>query len=188
MPQTKRAIFKSRLARVFFYPFRYWNWKSASIAARIRGSVFVLAMGRHSRQMGALIEIVYVVATAGFFAAIQQGMLGVNPRWARRLGIAAGVPIAAMVLDCLAHLAAQAPNPKSVTLSVLLYSLVTAAFHLHMMESGAMLVGEEGRSFLADLKSIPRMVLSFVCAPAIWIASMAKSGIAEAEWEAGAAD
>ena len=130
----------------------------------------------------------YVVATAGFFAAIQQGLLGVNPRWAGRLGIAAGIPVAAMAVDCLVHIAARAPNSRSVTLSVLVYSLISAAFHLHLMESGAMLVGEQGRSFLSDLKSIPRMVLSFVCTPAIWIASIARGGMAEAEWEAGAAD
>jgi hypothetical protein len=188
MPQPKWSVFQSGLTRVFCYPFLYWNWKSASVAATIRGSVFVLAMGRHGGQMGALVEIVYVVTTAGFFAAIQQGLLGVNPRWAGRLGIVAGVPIAAMALDCLVHLAARVPNSKSVTVSVLVYSLISAAFHLHLMESGAMLVGEQGRSFLSDLKSIPRMVLSFVCAPAIWVASMAKGGIAEAEWEAGAAD
>ena len=57
MPQLNGSIFKSGLSRVLLYPIGYWNWKSATVAATIRGSVFVLAMGRHGGQKGALIEI-----------------------------------------------------------------------------------------------------------------------------------
>jgi hypothetical protein len=174
--------------QALLYPFRYWNWKTASITASIRGSIFLIALGRHGGQTGALIEIAYVVVTAGFFSAMQQGLLGVTPRWLGRLGIVAGVPVAALTLDCLAHLAARSPNPKSVTLGVLVFSLVSAAFHLHVMESGAMLTGERGRSFVADLKAVPGLLASFVGAPALWIVASIRSGLASLEWETGGAE
>jgi hypothetical protein len=173
------------------YPFRYWNWKTASITATLRGSAFLLAAAGHrGGGKGALIEIAYVIFTSGFFSAIQQGFLGVRPRWAGRLGIVAGVPVAALALDCAVHLAAKSPNPHGFTAGMLVYSLISAAFHLHVMESGTMLVGQDGCSFASDLKAVPGLVVSFVRAPARWLAAAAAAPgtLPEAEWEAGVAE
>ena len=178
---------QSVLARWAIFPFVYWNWKTAAINAAIRGSMFLVAAGRHGGSKGAVVEIVYVVFNTGFFCAIQQGLLGVRPRWAGNLGIVVGVPGTAQALDYLVHILAKAPNPTGFTFGMLFFSWLSAMFHLHMMQNGTMLMGNEGRSFLSDLKTIPRLVISFVCAPFVWVVTVAK-GVSRVEWETGAAD
>lgn len=86
------------------------------------------------------------------------------------------------------HVLAKAPNPSGFTVGMLFFSWLSAMFHLHVMRSGAMLVGNEGRSFLSDLKAVPALVVSFVCAPFARVAAVAKGGVSAVEWEAGAAD
>ncbi len=188
-PITRRIS----LMQVLIYPVLYWNWKTATINAGIRGSFFLLAVGRHGGWRGVVVEIVYVVFNTGFFCAIQQGLLAVRPRWAGRLGIVVGVPVAAQACDWLVHIAARAPNPRGFTIGMLAFSLLSAAFHLHLMESGAMLMGSEGKSFLSDLKALPRLVVSFVCVPFTWAAQAARGLLSlgkwpQAEWEPGPAE
>ncbi len=190
MSQPAGKVFPSGLASVLLQPIRYWNWKSAAVAAVVRGVVFVLALlaGRHGGSSGALVEFVYVFATAGLYAAIQQGLLGVSPRWLGRIGIVVVVPVAALAIDCAAHLAAHAPAPGSVTLSVLVFSLLSASFHLHVMENGAMLVGERARSFGADLRAVPRLLASFVAGPILWAASVLRAATSPVALEPGSAE
>ena len=185
--RTQTRSWQSVLARCAVFPFVYWNWKTAAINAGIRGSMFLVAAGRHGGSKGAVVEIIYVVFNTGFFCAIQQGLLGVRPRWAGNLGIVVGVPVTAQAGDYLVHILAKAPNPSGFTVGMLFFSWLSAMFHLHVMESGTMLMGNEGRSFLSDLKAIPGLVVSFVCAPFLWVATVAK-GVSRVEWETGAAD
>ncbi|AXC11416.1 hypothetical protein ACPOL_2084 [Acidisarcina polymorpha] len=185
---AQRSIADRSIAQSILFPFRYWNWKTASITAVIRGSVFLGALGRHAGQKGALIEIAYVIGTSGFFSAIQQGLLGVRNRWLGNLAIVAGVPVAALLLDCLAHLAAATPNPSKVTIGVLIFSLISAAFHLHMMNSGAMLAGKNEQSFLEDLKAVPALTISFVCAPLRWATQLLSAVPRAVDWEPESAD
>jgi len=186
--RVQACSWQSVLARCAVYPFVYWNWKTAALNAGIRGSMFLLAAGRHTGSKGAIVEIVYVVFNTGFFSAIQQGLLGVRPRWAGNLGIVVGVPVTAQALDYLVHILAKAPNPTGFTLGMLFFSWLSAMFHLHVMQSGTMLMGTSGRSFASDLKAIPGLVVSFVCAPFVWIATVAKGGVSTVEWESSAAD
>jgi hypothetical protein len=183
IPQDRAsALFRS--VSVLAYPIRYWNWKTALIAAVIRGLVFLLALGNHGGKRSALVEIVYVVLTSGFYSAMQQGLLAVRPLWLSRMGIVAGVPTLALAVDCLAHIAAGSASPKGVTLGVLVFSLISAAFHLHVMENGVMLTGSEGASFVSDMKAVPRLLLSFVTTPLNWAASAIKPALPVAEIEA----
>lgn len=51
-------------------------------------------------------------------------------------------------------------------------------FHWHLMENGAMLVGEKSGSLASDMRQLPGLALSFVLAPVRWLRkSLATSSI-----------
>jgi hypothetical protein len=166
-----RASFAAALCAVS-YPFRFWNWKAASLNIAIRSSAYFFIALHHGHQAGvhaAVIEAVYVCLTAGFFSALQQGAMRAKPRWLASLIIILGVPVFAQTVDYFIQHAAGTPNMKATSVGMVFWGLLSAAFHLHLMRNGAMLVGEGERSFSSDLRRIPRLVFTFVAAPVIVI-------------------
>ena len=179
-----------RLAlRTASYPLRFWNWKSAALSCAIRSSVYFFIVLHHGHQAGlraALIEATYVCLTAGFYSALQQGSMRLQPRWFANLVIVAGVPIFAQSIDFLVQHAAGTPNARAASLGMVFWGLLSASFHLHLMRNGAMIVGEEARSFANDLRRIPRLVATFVAAPVIAALALLRSREQESESEAAA--
>ncbi len=164
--------------RIASYPIRYWNWKAAAMNIAIRSYIFFLVATHHvhASQAGnqgphqagyhaALIEAIYVCLTAGFYSALQQGAMRVEPRWFANLIIIAGVPVFAQLLDSLIQHAAGTPNLRTASFGMVAWGLLSAAFHLHLMRNGAMLVGEGERSFGNDLRRLPRLIVTFVASP-----------------------
>lgn len=183
----------SAALRAASYPIRYWNWKAASLQIAIRATVYFIVATRHlhagSHQAGlhaAIIEAVYVCLTAGFYSALQQGAMRAEPRWLANLVIIAGVPMLAQVVDTLVQQAAGTPNLKAVSLGMVFWGLLSAAFHLHLMRNGAMLIGKGEGSFASDLRRIPRLIASFVAVPFMGVLSAVRPRIQTGESEAAA--
>jgi ABC-type amino acid transport system permease subunit len=157
-----------RLLRLVSFPVRYWNWKAALFSVSIRSLTYLFASSRHGLGSGvraALVEALYVALTAGFFSALQQGALKLRPRAMATLTVVLGVPLLAQLCDYSLQHAAGTPNAKSTSIGLTCWALVSAAFHLHLMRNGAMIVGEEARSLGHDMKRVPKLVISFVVAP-----------------------
>ncbi len=181
----------SAALRVASYPVRYWNWKAASLQIAIRATLYFIVAARHlhtgSYQAGlhaAMVEAAYVCVTAGFYAALQQGAMRVEPRWLANLVIIAGVPMLAQAIDTLLQHAAGTPNLKAVSFTMAFCGLLSAAFHLHLMRNGAMLVGKDEGSFANDLRRIPSLVASFVTAPVLGTLKAVRPSIQTSESEA----
>lgn len=145
-----------------------WNWKCALLSATARSIVYLAALAQ-SRNTGSLpivlVEILYVAATAGIYAGIQQRSLELRPRLLGNLAIVLGVPLLAQALDWLAHRAAAAPVPPRATIAVCIFAILSALFHLHVMRRGAFLTGRNGRTLRDDFRRMPRLILDFAMVP-----------------------
>jgi hypothetical protein len=170
--KTLRCVFSRFAENPLAFPFTHWNWKSALMSGLVRGTLYLVAASRgalHQGVQAAAVELLYIAATAGFFAAIQQEMLDTEPQWLANLVIVLAVPLGSQTTDYLVHSLARTPNLKIATLSTLIFSLLSASFHLHVMQNGAMLVGKHGRSFASDMKRMPRLIATFAAQPVLWV-------------------
>ena len=157
---------------LLLFPFRLWNWKSALLSVLIRSFALFCMVTRHGHHSGlhaAAIEACYVAVTAGFYAALQQRSLSMEPRWLSGLAVVVGVPILAQAIDYLLQHAMGTPNMKAASVGMVCWGLLSAAFHLHLMRHGAMLVGDGSRTLSSDMKRMPRLVATFVAKPVVLV-------------------
>jgi len=54
---------------------------------------------------------------------------------------------------------------RALGIGGLIATLLSAMFHWHVMQNGAMLVGKNSRSFTEDMKQMPRLIATFVWDP-----------------------
>ena len=83
----------------------------------------------------------------------------------------AGVPLGSLAGDSALHLWLDQGNTRALGIGALMVTLISAMFHWHVMQNGAMLVGENSRSLVDDLKQIPRLIATFVWNPIRWVLS-----------------
>jgi hypothetical protein len=120
-----------------------------------------------------LVEMAYVILTAGLYAGLQQKALAFRPRILGDLTVVIGVPGLAQVLDWLTHRAVGAAAPGKATLAVCVFAAVSALFHLHVMRRGVFLTGHVGRSLREDFRGIPRLTAGFVARPFVFVSKIA---------------
>jgi hypothetical protein len=162
-----------------------WNWKCAVLSAIARSLVYLAAMARNSLHSGLAIvsvELIYVTATAGVYAGLQQQALGLRSRRLGNLIVVLGVPGLAQVLDWIAHCAAGAPVPNRATIAVSIFATISAVFHLHVMRNGALLTGG-GRSLFEDFRRMPGLVLGFVLQPVAFVTALTAAPVSAVESE-----
>jgi hypothetical protein len=119
----------------------------------------------HAREHFGLVEAAYVLLTAGVFSAWQQQALDVKPRKLAWTITVLAIPLGSLALDSALHLSLDHGNMRALGIGALVGTVLSAMFHWHVMQNGAMLVGENSRSFLADMKQMPRLIASFVWDP-----------------------
>lgn len=164
--------------RQWFAPSRWkcaWNWKCALMSAAVRSLVYGVAMLRGgSRERLAVIgvEMLYVTLTAGFYAGLQQRALQSQRRWLGDVCIVLLVPALSQALDWLAHKAAGAPAPVRALTGAVVFTLISALFHRHVMRQGTFLTGKAGASMAEDFRRIPRLAVSFVIWPEVFLRSL----------------
>ena len=152
-----------------------WNWKCALLSATIRSLVYNAALAHdrlHSGPAIVAVEIAYVSATAGLYAGLQQRALAVRSRLLGNLLIVVGVPGLSQLLDWLTHRAVGPAAPPRALLAVCIFTLISALFHLHVMRRGVFLTGPAGRSLADDFRRMPRLILGFLAAVPMALATL----------------
>ena len=164
-----------------------WNWKCALLSATARSLVYLVAMIR-TRTPGHLliiaVEIAYVSLTAGVWAGLQQRALALRSRALGNFCVVAAVPALAQALDWLIHRAVGAPVSERVTVSVCVFSGVSALFHLHAMRRGTFVTGSASRTLVHDFRALPGLVAGFVLRPVSLLAKPAGRSLDAAQSEA----
>ena len=157
------------LASIVRYPFRtialQWNFKAAILSALFRGAVFLVAIGRSHRAgslEAVLVEVSYASIMAGIVGALTQSLRSAQPAWMAETLLFLVFPLSFQLLECAVHaLFGTAVFRAGLFASAALTGL-SALFHLFVMRRGALLIGQEGKTFAEDLWSLPGLALAFV--------------------------
>lgn len=161
--------------RSWLFALTHWNWKAALITAIFRGAACMAALRHvhpHARQHFSVVEMAYVLLTAGLFSAWQQQALGIKSRYLAWFVVVVAVPLSSLGADAVIHSLLDHVDAHALGIGALIFTLVSAMFHWHMMTNGVMLVGEQSYSLASDFKQMPGLLLSFVTAPVRWSRSL----------------
>ena len=137
----------------------------------------------HAREHFGAVEAAYVMATAGVFSAWQQQGLDIKPRRLGWLVVVFAIPLGSLSADSALHLWLDRGNMHALGIAAIAGTVISAMFHWHVMQNGAMRVGSESRSFFHDMRQMPRLAVTFVTGPAqriiIWLRPQLTSAEAE---------
>jgi hypothetical protein len=148
-----------------------WNWKAALFSAATRAPIFLMAALGHGWRRASIamtVEAAFRIGTTGFLAAGTQAFRSAKPKWMAVLIMSTGFPLLTQALDGLLHEAMGTPNLAAGILASLAFSALSSVFSWYVMRRGTLLIGREGNSLWADLKSIPMLVVGFVLEPPVW--------------------
>jgi hypothetical protein len=65
-------------------------------------------------------------------------------------------------LEFLFHRAGNTKNLTAGMIASICFSMISAAFNLHAMREGALIIGEGRQSLRRDLQNMPRLLLRFI--------------------------
>lgn len=160
----------------WLYAFTHWNWKVALLTAVLRGLACIGMlhhMEHHARNHFGAVEAAFVLLTCGFFSALQQQSLALRREALAWLCCVVVVPLTSLGCDAGLHFWLDGVATRQLGLAGLIFTLVSATFHWHMIRNGALLVGEESASLGTDLQRIPRLIGSYFASPLIGLARLA---------------
>jgi hypothetical protein len=158
-------------SRAWLFPLTHWNWKVALITAVLRGGACVAAlrhMEMHARDHFGGVEAAFVLLTCGFFSALQQQTLQIRSELLAWFACVVVVPLTALSCDAALHFWLDGRATRQLGVAAMLYTVLSATFHWHMIRNGALLVGDEAHSFKTDLKRIPILLGTYFAAPVLW--------------------
>lgn len=172
-----------------------WNWKAALLGAIVRAS-FYYTVYKASRESWIVtvtavgVELVFRFITTGIAGAIVQSFRRATPFWQANLIMSILLPAISHTVEFLTHYAQERylfdifaasqdgiARQRAFAISVL-FSVISALFNLFAMRHGVLLVGagEETRSFVDDIKHMPRMVGEFTAYLPVMISKYLEAG------------
>ena len=139
-----------------------WNWKAALFSSLYRGGMFFavnLGAGVHAAlgAMGA--EFAYRGITAGFYGGLTQTASRTGPR--RAALSTAGIIALSHAIEFTVHWMRGTPNLRTSIAVSVAFTTLSTLFNLHAMRRGVLVTGAGSRSFLEDLRAMPRALASF---------------------------
>jgi hypothetical protein len=144
---------------------RRWNWKASLFSSLCRGGLFfaVNAGAGLEAALGAMYaEFAYRSVTAGFYGAITQQFRRAAPRWLAASVVGMGVPLVSHAIEFTVHWLRGTPHLQTSIAASVGFTVISTLFNLHAMREGILVVGDGGGSLFADLRSLPRVIFSFV--------------------------
>lgn len=160
------------------FAFTHWNWKVSLLTALLRGAACVFAL-RHmrvgAREHFGLVEAAFVLFTCGFFSALQQQTLHISREALAWLSCVVILPLTSLGCDAGLHFWLDGIQTSQLGVAGVVFTLISATFHWHMIRNGALIVGDGAHSLATDLRRIPLLVGTYFALPFLW---MWKSGSA----------
>jgi len=166
----------------WLYALTHWNWKVALMTAVLRGLACIAAlrhMEHHARNHFGVVEAAFVLLTCGLFSALQQQSLQIRSRWLAWFTCVVVIPLSSLGIDGGLHFWLDGRDTRQLGVPGLIFTLVSATFHWHMIRNGVLLVGEESHPLATDLKRIPRLTATYFATPVVWIWKLASALVAK---------
>ncbi len=171
-----------------------WNWKAALLGALLRAS-FYFTVYKASKESwlvtltAMLVEFGFRFFSSGISGSLVQSFRRATPVWLATAIVSITLPLFSHTIEFFTHFAqekyfanvfAAAENnarQKAFAVSVL-FSVLSALFNIFIMRHGVLLVGagEETKSFLNDLKSIPMLIVEFMTFLPLQMIKFTRSG------------
>ncbi len=144
---------------------RDWNWKSALFSSVIRGCIFFGAnasAGPEAAAGASLAEFAFGATVGGLYGSLVQMFRKVEPTWQAALSVGLILPGTVHTLEFLLHWWRGTPNlDLSVAVSIC-YTGIAMLFNLYAMRRGVMVVGEQQRPLLEDVRMFPSIIAGFL--------------------------
>jgi len=188
--RTRSRNRDGRMAELLF-PLTHWNWKVAMLTAVLRGLACVWALRHvemHVRQHFGMVEASFVLLTCGSFSALQQQTLKIRREAVAWLTCVIVIPFTSLGCDAALHFWLDGHATRQLGMAGMVFTLVSATFHWHMIRNGALLVGDEAHTLATDMKRIPRLVGTYFAEPAMWMWRAVGAVVRREEVFAAAAD
>lgn len=144
---------------------RQWNWKSAIFSSLCRSAVFFLTtlpFGLRAASGAMFAEFLYRAFSAGFYGGLTQSFRRIEPRRIATLVAMIGIPAFSHTIEFLMHWLRGTPNLAVSISASFLFTIISTAFNLHAMRRGVLVVGQEGRSLLSDMRALPSTIFTFI--------------------------
>jgi hypothetical protein len=172
-----------------------WNWKSASLGALLRAS-FYFTVYQASRESllvtltAVSVELTFRFLTTGISGAVVQSFRKAQPVWLANVIVSIMLPAFSHTVEFVTHYAQErylfdifaspqnsVSRQRAFAISVL-FSVISALFNLFAMKHGVLLVGagDETKSFVDDIKRMPRMVGEFTAFLPVLISKYLETG------------
>lgn len=166
---TKHVTVPQALAGLIRHPIqnllRKWNWKSALLSSVLRASVFFLtnlSAGLPAAVAAMNTELVFRGITSGFYGTITESLRKAEPAWSAAVAAMILLPLANHSMELLVHWLRGTHNLVSSILASVALTAVSTLFNLFAMRRGALIVGDERRSLLDDLRRLPLLLVEFL--------------------------
>jgi hypothetical protein len=154
-----------------------FNWKTASISAILRATMFFCTNLRagHQRALRAtLVEAVFAILAMGLFGTITQRIRNARPAWLTGLAVWLVLPSLMLTVQFFVHRAFGTPRLVVSMIASFCFAALGTGFTWFAMRRGALLAGSRAagnqaeatacRSFTTDLRTIPALVWEFITA------------------------
>lgn len=168
----------------WFFPFTHWNWKVALMTAVLRGLACVAAlrhMETHARNHFGVVEAAFVLLTCGFFSALQQQSLSIRSEILAWFSCVVFVPLTSLGCDAALHFWLDGRQTRQLGVPALVFTVLSATMHWHIIRNGALLVGEESHTLATDLKRIPTLIGTYFAWPVLATWRLANALVAKGE-------
>jgi len=146
---------------------RRWNWKSALLSSIVRGAIFFcvnLVAGWHAAFAALLTELTFRGVASGFYGALTEAFRFAEPEWAASLAVMILLPLTGHSVEFALHFLRGTAKLGASILASVSFTAVSTLFNLYAMRRGALVTGEGRQSLGADVKMMPRLVVSFLAA------------------------
>lgn len=107
-------------------------------------------------------EALFRIIMSGLFGSLMQAFRNAQPEWKAFTVSAVIGPIIIQIAEYLFHWRIGTPQLVNTTVASCALTILAGLFQWHAMHRGAMMIGDEQQSFLADLKAIPSLLFSFL--------------------------
>ena len=144
-----------------------WNYKSAVLSTMLRVSLFFatnLSAGLDAAIGAAVTDLSFRFVLAGFYGGLTQAVRRVEPPAHGTLMALVLLPALAHTLEWLVHWRRGTVMLAASIAASLALTAVSTVFTLFAMRRGVLIVGEGAGSLLADLRRMPRLMLTFLTA------------------------
>lgn len=167
--ESQEVNLKTALLTVIRNPWntfvRRWNWKAALLSSLFRGGIFFtvnLSAGWEAAVGALLAEFVFRACTTGFYGALTQSFRKVEPAWKGAAAAMLILPVFQHTLELFVHWLRGTPELAASILASATFTAFSTLFNLYAMRQGALIVGQDQRTLLEDMKAIPAVAAGFL--------------------------